>query len=173
MQRLIVGYHRDEEGDWVAHLACGHRQHVRHRPPFVVRPWVREAGGRHEHLGTPLSCPLCDRGELPEAALAARRTPSWDERSMPERLRDDHRLGPTTWGEVVVEEGDLVLSAPTIGQPPPLERKLVAGERAAVPPGVPHRVVPLGAVRFHLELYQVEPTDGAEVTDGGGGGETG
>lgn len=31
--RRIVGFDRDEEGDWVALLECGHRQHVRHRPP--------------------------------------------------------------------------------------------------------------------------------------------
>jgi hypothetical protein len=27
----IVGFHQDTEGDWVAELDCGHRQHVRHR----------------------------------------------------------------------------------------------------------------------------------------------
>lgn len=31
-QQPIVGFHQDEEGDWVASLACGHNQHVRHNP---------------------------------------------------------------------------------------------------------------------------------------------
>lgn len=180
MERLIVGYHRDDQGDWVAHLACGHRQHVRHRPLFEQRPWVLEAAGRRERLGTPLACPRCDRAELPELARLARRTPSWDESSMPERLRQDHRLAPGTWAEVVVEQGDLVLASPTLGDPPPLERKLVRGERAAVPPDVPHHVDPLGAVRFHLVLYQVDPVEGddregaepagARPGEGGSGG---
>ncbi|MEZ4368912.1 MAG: DUF3565 domain-containing protein [Kofleriaceae bacterium] len=65
MERAITGYHQDEHGDWVAELACGHRQHVRHRPPFFLRPWVTTAAGRAEHLGTVLPCVRCDRGEPP------------------------------------------------------------------------------------------------------------
>lgn len=64
MQRAITGYHQDEAGDWVAELACGHAQHVRHRPPFEQRPWVHSEQGRAERIGTPLTCPLCDREEL-------------------------------------------------------------------------------------------------------------
>lgn len=59
----MVGFHCDEEGDWVAHLDCGHRQHVRHRPPFQNRPWVLDEAGRAARLGALLECPLCDRGE--------------------------------------------------------------------------------------------------------------
>jgi hypothetical protein len=61
MERAIVGFHQDAAGDWVAELACGHRRHVRHRPPFELRPWVVEAEGRRRRLGTPLECGLCDR----------------------------------------------------------------------------------------------------------------
>jgi hypothetical protein len=32
-RELSVGYHQDEEQNWVAELSCGHQQHVRHRPP--------------------------------------------------------------------------------------------------------------------------------------------
>ena len=63
MRRAIVGYARDEAGDWVALLECGHRQHVRHRPPFIQRPWVVTAAGRDRHLGTRLDCLKCERGE--------------------------------------------------------------------------------------------------------------
>ena len=62
MQRAIVGFHQDDEGDWVAELVCGHRQHVRHRPPFFPQPWVLEPEGREERIGTPLECRLCDQG---------------------------------------------------------------------------------------------------------------
>ena len=65
MQRRIAAFTEDEVGDWVAHLDCGHRQHVRHAPPFRDRPWVLTAEGRAEHVGTELDCPPCDRGEDP------------------------------------------------------------------------------------------------------------
>jgi tellurite methyltransferase len=60
VERAIVGFHRDEVGDWVAELDCGHQQHVRHRPPFQERPWVVDAEGRAGRVGTPLPCRLCD-----------------------------------------------------------------------------------------------------------------
>jgi hypothetical protein len=63
VRREILGFHQDEAGEWVAELACGHRRHVRHRPPFEVRPWVVEAEGRRQRLGTPLECGLCEGGE--------------------------------------------------------------------------------------------------------------
>lgn len=65
MKRAIIGFRRDEAGDWVALLDCGHPQHVRHRPPFVERPWVETAEGRRSMLGTMLDCVRCDRGEPP------------------------------------------------------------------------------------------------------------
>jgi len=63
VEQAITGYHQDDVGDWVAELACGHDQHVRHRPPFQLREWVLDADGRAGRLGRPLACPLCDRGE--------------------------------------------------------------------------------------------------------------
>jgi hypothetical protein len=57
--RRIVGYHTDEEGHWVAKLECGHSQHVRHDPPWQLRPWVITDEGRAEHLGTVLACRRC------------------------------------------------------------------------------------------------------------------
>ncbi|MDZ7749363.1 MAG: DUF3565 domain-containing protein [Halofilum sp. (in: g-proteobacteria)] len=63
MQRRIVGFHTDAEGDWVADLDCGHTRHVRHRPPFFNRPWVVDPGQRAAAIGTVLECVKCDRGE--------------------------------------------------------------------------------------------------------------
>jgi uncharacterized protein (TIGR00725 family) len=59
--RPIRGFHQDEEGHWVADLECGHSQHVRHDPPWQVRPWVLTAEGRAGRLGSSLSCRLCVR----------------------------------------------------------------------------------------------------------------
>ena len=63
MKQPIVGYHIDEEDHWVAELACGHNQHVRHNPPLVSRPWVVTETGRASMLGYELDCRKCDRDE--------------------------------------------------------------------------------------------------------------
>jgi GNAT superfamily N-acetyltransferase len=60
MNQRIIDYHLDQEGHWVADLACGHAQHVRHDPPMQSRPWVLTDEGRAAHLGTELNCVLCD-----------------------------------------------------------------------------------------------------------------
>ena len=57
--QAIVGFHRDEEGHWVADLACGHTQHVRHDPPWQVREWTQTAEGRASRIGTLLDCVKC------------------------------------------------------------------------------------------------------------------
>ncbi len=59
MQR-ISGYHRDEEQHWVAELACGHNQHVRHEPPWMRREWVTTEQGRESMLGFELECVKCN-----------------------------------------------------------------------------------------------------------------
>ena len=60
MNQAIVGFHQDDKGDWVADLACGHAQHVRHEPPMTTRLWVLTDEGRQQHLGTILLCKRCD-----------------------------------------------------------------------------------------------------------------
>lgn len=57
--RRIVGFHQDEENHWVAELACGHNQHVRHDPPWQLRPWVTTEAGRAGFLGRELECVKC------------------------------------------------------------------------------------------------------------------
>jgi hypothetical protein len=56
----IVGFEQDDQGEWVALLECGHRQHVRHRPPWQERAWVLTEEGRRGCFGTPLECRTCD-----------------------------------------------------------------------------------------------------------------
>lgn len=57
--RRIVGFHQDDELHWVADLECGHTQHVRHDPPWQVRPWVTSADGRKSMIGSVLRCVVC------------------------------------------------------------------------------------------------------------------
>ena len=59
--RKIVGFHQDVEQHWVADLECGHTQHVRHDPPWQVRPWVTTEGGRQKLIGQTLTCVECDK----------------------------------------------------------------------------------------------------------------
>jgi hypothetical protein len=64
MLKAIIDYHLDEENHWVARLACGHFQHVRHQPPFINRPWVLEKSTRNAKLGQKLNCIKCDIGAI-------------------------------------------------------------------------------------------------------------
>jgi hypothetical protein len=65
MRQPMIGFHLDDQRHWVAELACGHDQHVRHRPPWELRPWVVTDEGRRGRLGQELDCLRCDRGEPP------------------------------------------------------------------------------------------------------------
>lgn len=60
MKQKISGFHLDGENHWVADLECGHRQHVRHQPPWMERPWVLTEEGRRSRLGVELDCKRCD-----------------------------------------------------------------------------------------------------------------
>ncbi len=71
MNQPIIGFHQDDMDDWVADLACGHGQHVRHQPPLSFRPWVLTPEGRRAHLKTILNCKKCDE----EAPLPSQKTP--------------------------------------------------------------------------------------------------
>lgn len=62
MNQKITGFHKDDERHWVAELACGHDQHVRHNPPWINRPWVVTSEGRAKAIGRLLKCKKCDTG---------------------------------------------------------------------------------------------------------------
>ncbi len=76
MKQKITGFHLDLEGHWVADLACGHRQHMRHDPPWMERPWVLTEEGRRSRLGVELDCNRCDEAgrAVAEAVREALRT---------------------------------------------------------------------------------------------------
>lgn len=79
MKQKISGFHLDSENHWVADLDCGHRQHVRHQPPWMERPWVLTEQGRRGFLGVELECKRCDEAgravaeAVREALLSAAR----------------------------------------------------------------------------------------------------
>jgi Protein of unknown function (DUF3565) len=61
----IIGYDQDDAQHWVAILACGHRQHLRHQPPWTNRPWVMTATGRERCLGARFDCPSATKPHAP------------------------------------------------------------------------------------------------------------
>jgi hypothetical protein len=60
VKRQITAFHQDEVGDWVAVLACGHSRHMRHHPPWEVRPWILTPEGRQRHIACEVDCTMCD-----------------------------------------------------------------------------------------------------------------
>lgn len=154
MLRPIESFHRDELGDWVADLSCGHGQHVRHKPPFWSRPWTLTPEGRASRVGIELDCVRCDAFELPAQFAPYKRTADFDERSIPAALLADHSTKRGVWGVIHVLAGAL-----TYLVEPPLAREqhVAAGHSAIVVPEVKHRVRPDGSVRFFVEFLRPRP----------------
>ncbi len=156
----MVGFTTDEEGHWVALLGCGHRQHVRHDPPLVERPWVTTPEGRAGRIGQTLECPRCDAFELPDDAVSYKRTDTFTATTMPAALRKDHATRPGVWARIVVDAGRLRYHVHA-----PLARmlELGPGRPGIVVPEVRHHVEPAAhpegvgadAVRFHVEFLRV------------------
>lgn len=161
--RTIMGFHCDDNGDYVAELSCGHGQHVRHRPPFQIRPWVIDPEERAKRIGAALDCPLCDRAEPPEGLRFARSSPIWDEQTIPVALLSSHRVGRRTWGEIHVNEGRMRF---VMASEPVLDVVVEANSTQAIPPDVEHRVEPLGPVRFSIAFFTTEGiSDPVEAPD--------
>lgn len=151
MRRAITGYHTDDLGDPVAELACGHGQHVRHKPPMSTRPWVTTEEGRASMLGVELDCVRCDRFERPDGLVAYKRTAEFTEATVPAGLLRDHTTRAGVWAEIRVLEGRLWYRVEGMGG---REFALDADTPGVVLPEVAHRVEPDGPVRFYVEFYR-------------------
>jgi tellurite resistance-related uncharacterized protein len=154
MQRAIIDFGRDDEGDWYALLDCAHRQHVRHRPPFTNRPWVMSAAGRAGKLGEQLDCLRCDRFEWPDDILMYKRTADFDQESVPRGLQRDHRTRAGVWGRIVIVQGLLRYHVDEMD----VHRDLVPGTTGVILPQVSHRVEVTGDVRFFVEFHALAPS---------------
>ena len=163
MNRIITGFRLDDLRDWVAELDCGHGQHVRHRPPFTSRPWVVTESGRESMLGTDLDCVRCDRMEWPDGLAAYRRTPEFDETTIPAGLRCEHATKRGAWGRIHVVSGALRYR---VGAPIHRSFRVGPASSAIVVPEVPHRVEPEGAVRFFIEFSRAARVKGMPGTRG-------
>lgn len=155
MKRAIEGFHLDEHDDWVATLSCGHAQHVRHRPPFTLRPWTQSAQARASMLGKDLDCVRCDRFELPEHVEHYRSTPEFDQNSVPTGLRAAHSTRRGVWGRIQVYSGSLDYH---IEDEPSLTRRLDSRQEGIVVPELRHHVSIDGPVRFRVHFYRAPKT---------------
>jgi tellurite methyltransferase len=154
MHRQIIGFVQDDQREWIALLDCGHRQHVRHQPPFVSRPWVRTDDGRAEQLGAQLDCSLCDQLALPDGFVAYKRTPEFTDVTVPKGLTSNHSTKTGVWAKIHVLEGTLRYRIAALNR----EFELSPHAPGIVVPEVLHHVEPLGRVRFFVEFWRA-PAD--------------
>ena len=162
MQRAMKGFHQDADGHWVAELACGHSQHVRHDPPLTLRPWVLTPEGRSERLGQELECPLCDHKVMPTGYSPYKRTASFTRETVPPGLLQRHSTKTGVWALLHVSRGALEFWEAEAGGE---SRQLVsAGQNAVIRPEVEHRVIPLDDLEFSVEFWHAggRPSDPPE-----------
>jgi len=92
---------------------------------------------------------------LPFQLEKYKRTPEFDENTVPPGLLKAHQTKEGTWGKIVVLSGRLGYR---ILEPALEEVELSTDLYGVVEPTVLHEVVPLGAVRFYVEFYRDPPT---------------
>jgi tellurite methyltransferase len=150
MHRPITAFKRGEHGQWLAFLSCGHKQHVRHQPPFFDRPWVTTEQGRSEKINEPLDCVECDRFEIPDDFEAYRKTVEFNEQTIPQSLRRNHSTKPGVWAKIHVIEGKLIYRVGALDA----SFQLSLDTPGVVIPEIGHHVEPIGPVRFFVEFYK-------------------
>jgi tellurite resistance-related uncharacterized protein len=90
--------------------------------------------------------------DLPAGLVAYRRTPVFDQDTIPAGLCREHRTASGVWGLITVLEGRLRFRT----LHPVSETVLTPDTPTAVAPQQPHEVAPDGPVRFYVEFYRAE-----------------
>jgi len=162
----IVDFHRDDNDDWVAVLGCLHFQHVRHDPPWQNREWVTTPAGRIDHLGQMLRCVKCsvnapldaveratkDEPRIPVNLQSYKKTPVFDQNSVPKGLQKEHATASGVWALLHVHTGSLSYcfthdaEAMSCEVTPDRPRVIVAEQV--------HHVDIIGPVSFQLEFFR-------------------
>ena len=97
---------------------------------------------------------------LPAGLTAYKRTPIFDQDSLPAGLRREHRTKAGVWALIHVVEGSLLYRI----LDPPGEQILTVGTPGIVSPEQPHEVTPLGAMRMFVEFYSAREVQGGPHT---------
>ncbi len=89
--------------------------------------------------------------QLPNTVAPYKRTPEFDEQTVPKGLLHEHQTKESVWGTIVVLEGRLEY---TINEPQTEVIILDTATMGIVEPTVRHQVKPLGKVRFYVEFHR-------------------
>jgi len=89
--------------------------------------------------------------QLPHDVAPYKKTPEFDESSVPAGLLREHQTKESVWGKIVVLEGQLRY---TINEPEVEVIVLDPNCFGVVEPTVRHEVKPLGKVRFYVEFHR-------------------
>lgn len=89
--------------------------------------------------------------ELPENVNVYKRTPDFNQDTIPTGLLKAHTTKEGTWGKICVTKGKLLF---TIETEPQESIKLTPEKFGVVEPQVPHHVKALGDVEFHVEFLK-------------------
>ena len=89
--------------------------------------------------------------QLPDGVIAYKRTPQFDECTVPAGLLRSHTTKEGVWGRIRVERGTLTYR---ILEPHVSEQLLAPDRDGIVEPTVPHEVELTGPVSFHVEFYR-------------------
>lgn len=80
-------------------------------------------------------------------------SPIFDDQTLPDALRNDHRTKAGTWGLLRVLEGEVRL----IFNEPHAEQRVTSDTPAIIPPQATHYVVPVGSMRMQVEFWRERP----------------
>lgn len=89
-------------------------------------------------------------------------SPIFDELTLPDALRADHRTKPGSWGLLRVLQGEVRF----IFIDPPSEHLVTPANPLIIPPHATHHVVPSGPMRMQVEFYRERPVLGGGAANG-------
>lgn len=89
--------------------------------------------------------------QLPDHLKLVRKTPAFDESSIPTGLLQSHQTKAGVWGKIVIVEGQLQY---TINEPEEETVILDHETHGVIEPTIRHEVKPIGPVRFYVEFYE-------------------
>lgn len=89
-------------------------------------------------------------------------SPIFDEQSLPDALRNDHRTKAGTWGLLRVLDGEVRL----IFVDPPSQHLVTPDKPAIIPPQATHHVVLLDRMTMQVEFYRERPSLGEDADHG-------
>lgn len=88
---------------------------------------------------------------IPEKCVSYKRTPVFNEASIPTGLLKAHKTKVGTWGKIVVLDGELLYR---ILEPTIREHLLDPDHPGVVEPQVLHEVEPKGRVSFYVDFHK-------------------